>query len=105
MSQVTVITDALRRESSKWGHLSDQAASIKVSVDGLGLTSLTFYVGEPSNLAYSQAYDAFQALMSTVMGGAATEFGQVATALLKIADAYDDADAVVEVDLNAVYSV
>jgi hypothetical protein len=105
MPEVGVITSALRNEGKKWRDLSDKAAPIKSTVDGLTLSWTAFYVGDANAQAHASVYAGYLSFMSTLLGGAVTEFEQLGNALDKIADEYDKADAVVELDLNKVYSV
>ena len=103
--ELNVILSALHDEARKWQGLSDTIAPIKTVVEGLHLDPTAFFIGMDANVAvHSAAYDGFQSFMVTILGGAVTEFDQLGTALNKIADIYDEADQVIAVDLNRVYS-
>jgi hypothetical protein len=103
MEQVTVVTDALRKESGKWRDLSDRAVSVRRTVEQLHLAPSAFFIGDQNMVLHSRAYDTFQTFISDVLDGAAVEFEQIGTALSRVADAYDDADAVVTLDLDEVF--
>lgn len=102
--ELNVIVSALRDEARKWQGLSDSVAPIKTVVEGLHLSPSAFFIGDANVALHSQAYNGFQSFMVTILGGAVTEFDQLGTALNNIADIYDEADQVIAVDLNRVYS-
>lgn len=104
MAEVTVISSAVRDEANKWRELSDQMAVIRSATDRLTLSASAFFIGDANAAVHSMAYDGFQSFMSTVLGGAVTEFEQVGTALDRIADAYDTADEIASLDLNRIYT-
>jgi hypothetical protein len=105
MAEVTVITAAVRAEAKKWQELSDKAAPIKAAVDGLTLSASAFFIGEDwTPTVHAEAYQGFQHFMAGILAGGVAEFDQLGAALNKIADAYDNADDVVELDLNDIYS-
>jgi hypothetical protein len=104
MSQVTVITGALRYEARKWRQLADRLAPVKSTVDSLGLSVSAFFIGDVNAVVHSQAYDQFQSFMASVLTDGVIEFEQVGMALDKIADAYDRADKIAELDLQQIYS-
>jgi len=105
MSEVTVITSAVRDEAKKWRDLSGKMAPVKSTVDGMTLSTSAFFIGDLNAVPHAQAYEGFRSFMATVLGGGVTEFEQVGDALDKIADAYDDRDQIVSLDLNKIYSV
>jgi len=102
--ELSVVLSALRDEARKWQGLSDTIEPVKTVVDGLHLAPSAFFIGDANVLVHSAAYDGFQTFVATILGGAVTEFEQLGTALNKIADIYDEADQVIAVDLNHVYS-
>jgi hypothetical protein len=104
MAEVGVITTALRNEANKWRDLSDQMAPIKSAVDGLGLDLSAFFIGDLNAGLHKAYYDDYRSFMSRILSQGVVEFEQVADALVKIADEYDKADAVTELDLNKIYS-
>ncbi|HEX5542967.1 MAG TPA: hypothetical protein VFX60_15630 [Micromonospora sp.] len=103
MSQVTVITDALRAEGRKWCQLSDQIATIKTATEGLELSTSAFFIGDANAQLHSGAYEKFQLFMVHILSGAVTEFDQFGGSLYKAADAYDNADEIIALDLNELY--
>ena len=104
MAEVGVITSALRNEANKWHDLSDQIAPVKSSVDGLTLSVTAFYVGDLNAGVHAVYYEAYRSFMAKVLAQGQVEFEQVGDALAKIADKYDEADAVAELNLNDIYT-
>lgn len=102
--ELNVVLSALRDEARKWQGLSDTVTPIKTVVEGLHLGPSAFFIGDASVVVHSQAYNGFQSFMVTILGGAVTEFDQLGSALNKIADIYDEADQLIALDLNEVYS-
>ncbi|MFI6273129.1 hypothetical protein [Micromonospora zamorensis] len=103
MDELNVITDALRTEGGKWLQLSDSATAIKGAAERLSLDASAFYIGDANAGVHSAAYRDFHAFMVAIFAGAATEFEQVGEALRRVADAYDQADEVISLDLNTIY--
>lgn len=103
MSEITVITDAVRDEGRKWLRLSDRIAAVKSAAEQLHLAESAFFIGDANTFVHAGAYRDFHSFVVRVLGEAVTEFEQLSTALRRIADAYDDADAMVALDLNKVY--
>lgn len=103
MSQVTVITDALRAEGRKWRQLSDQMVPIKAATEGMELSMSAFFIGDLNAELHSGAYKQFQSFMVQILSGAVTEFDQFGGSLYKAADAYDNADEIIALDLNELY--
>lgn len=103
MSNVTVITNALRAEGRKWHQLSDRIAAVKAAAEGLELSATAFFIGDANVQLHSAAYDKFQSFMVHILSGAVTEFEQLGGSLYKAADAYDNADEIIELDLNDLY--
>lgn len=103
MTEVTVVTEALRAEAAKWDDLCGAAAAVGQAADRLVLEPAAFFIGDHNMVPHSLAYDAFQSFMVTVLGGAATEFEELGVVLRRIADGYDEADAVVALDLDEIY--
>ncbi|MEU7923264.1 hypothetical protein [Micromonospora zamorensis] len=103
MDELNVITDALRTEGGKWLQLSDSVAAIKGATERLSLDASAFYIGDANAGVHSAAYRDFQAFMVGILTGAATEFEQFGEALRRVADAYDQADEVISLDLNTIY--
>ncbi|MFG2062707.1 hypothetical protein ACGFIK_14950 [Micromonospora sp. NPDC048871] len=104
MQEVSVITEAVRDEGGKWLRLSDRAQLIKLAADQLHLDASAFFIGDANVVLHSAAYRDFHRFLVGVLGGAVTEFEQIGDALRRIADEYDDADAVISLDLNQIYT-
>lgn len=104
MSEVRVITRALYNEGKKWKQLADKMAPIKATVATLDLSVSAFFIGDANAHGHSAAYNGYQSFMENLLDGAVTEFEQLGTALDRIADAYDRADAIVALNLNKIYS-
>jgi len=103
---VTVITESLRDEAKKWNRFADKMTPIALKADELFLGVTAFWIGEPGMVdatILQSSYDDFQKFMSTALKAAVVEFNQIAGALNRIANAYDDQDKVVELDLNQIY--
>jgi hypothetical protein len=103
-STVTVVTRALEDEAKKWRQLADRMEPIQQTVAGLDLSASAFFIGDANAGMHSAAYNGYQSFMETILGGAVTEFNQLARALDRIAAAYDRADKLVSLDLNKIYS-
>lgn len=104
MAEVDVIISAVHDEAKKWKGLSDLVVPIKSAVDGLDLSVLAFFIGDPfSVVVHHKAYNNFQSYMSKALDGAVTEFEQLGMALDKITDAYERADQIVSVNLSKIY--
>ena len=104
MSEVSVITEALRNEGRKWFRLADQMDVPRAAAEGLTLELSAFFIGDLNAVPHSQAYNDFHAFLVNVLRGAVVEFKQVAVALARIADAYDEADKVVALNLNEIWT-
>jgi hypothetical protein len=103
---VTVITSTVRDEAKKWVHLADKMTPVAAKVNDLFLGVTAFWVGEPEMvdaIILQSSYDDYQKFMTAALKAAVVEFGQIAGALNKIANAYDAQDQVVELDLNQIY--
>jgi hypothetical protein len=103
VSEVTVITESVRDEAKKWRRLADQMEPIKGAVVSATLDVSAFFIGDANAVPHYLAYNQYKGFMETVLAGGIIEFEQLGGALDKIADAYDNADAVVSLDLNQIY--
>jgi hypothetical protein len=104
VAEVGVITSALRNEANKWRQLADLIAPITSSVEGLTLNVTAFYVGDLNAGVHAACYEAYRSFMAKILGEGQVEFEQVGDALATIADKYDEADHVAELNLNDIYS-
>lgn len=106
-----VITSALRAEAPKWDGFEEVAKKAQGWVQGATLETPAFFVvnhAAPLNPApeiHQQTYERFRAFMESVLSGAAADFPQLADALIKAANRYDEAEAEVEFDLNEIYDL
>jgi uncharacterized protein YukE len=105
MSDITVITESVRKEATKWRRLADQVEPIRGAVQSATLGATAFFIGDGNAAAHHQAYYQYQAFMEDILRGAVVEFEQLGKALNKVADAYDDAERVIELDLDKIYGV
>ncbi|MEU4555977.1 hypothetical protein [Micromonospora violae] len=103
MPDIEVLTDALRDEAGRWRRLAADMGDVERAASHLDLAPTAFFIGDANTALHSFAYDSFQSFMFDVIAGAVVEFRQIAEALDRVANAYDRADAVVELDLNAIY--
>jgi hypothetical protein len=104
MSEVSVITEALRNEGRKWMRLADQADLPRAAAEGLTLELSAFFIGDLNAIPHSMAYNDFHSYLVNVLRGAVKEFNQIGVALARIADAYDEADKVVSLNLNEIWT-
>ncbi|MBQ0992159.1 hypothetical protein PSH03_001351 [Micromonospora sp. PSH03] len=103
MPDIEVLTEALRDEGVRWRRLSDRMADVRQAASQLELAPTAFFIGDANMAIHSTSYDSFHSFMLDVISGAVVEFEQIAGALDRVANAYDRADAVVDLDLNAIY--
>lgn len=112
MAGYQVITSALRKEAPKWDDFATALKPILYEVEAATLEITAFFVGDPAELAipidaklHKDAYESYRSFVDTVLGEAQTEFGQIADALIKIGQQYDQAEDITELNLNEIYSV
>jgi hypothetical protein len=103
MANVEVITEAVRAESRKWSHFAARMEPPRRAAADLFLEPSAFFIGNFNTGVHSAAYQRYQSFMVDILAGAVHEFDQLAAALGKIADEYDNADKIVELDLNRIY--
>ncbi|MFE9750065.1 hypothetical protein ACFYOT_34575 [Saccharothrix saharensis] len=113
MAGYQVITQALRHESPKWDEFAERAKQVLGQVVASNLEISAFFVGDPTVLAMSgtlraelhrEAYEKFRSFVESALRGAETEFPQIGDVLIDIANRYDEAEQLVELDLNQTYS-
>jgi hypothetical protein len=105
---VTIITEAVRKESGKWFELHNRLEPIIRAVDGLDLSESAFWCGEPAEInarINSVTYNDFQNSVLTSFRAALVEFDQIGRALVKIANEYDRQDSVSSLDINQAYTL
>lgn len=114
MAGYQVITQALRNESPKWDEFTERAKMVLGQVVATNLEASAFFVGDPSALAmahtlraelHRDAYERFRSFVESALRGAETEFPQIGDVLIEIANRYDEAEQLVELDLNQTYRV
>lgn len=109
MAEVEVVVSALRSEAKKWKRLADDSDSGMVHIRSLiesetSLTEGAFLIDV--FLTGGQHYHAYEKFWHSTLGlttQASTEFEQMGRALDRAADIYDDANNVIEFDLNKMY--
>lgn len=104
MSEVTVVTEAVRDEAKKWFDFADRTEPVRAAAEELSLDVTAFFIGDVNASLHHRAYQGYQAYMVNILRGAVSQFEQVGEALNTIADAYDQADAVAALDLNEVWT-
>lgn len=100
-----VVTQALQAESRKWDELVEALGAIRAAVDDQTLEMTAFFVGDVNTMPHHAAYQKFQTFMVTVLSGGVTEFGQISDVLRKAGQRYEEAEDLIELDLNEIYSV
>ena len=113
MAGYQVITQALRNESPKWDEFAERAKQVLGQVVASNLEISAFFVGDPSALAlvgtlrselHRESYEHFRSFVESALRGAETEFPQIGDVLIDIANRYDEAEQLIELDLNQTYS-
>lgn len=113
MAGYKVVTDALREEAKLWRDRSDRTLPIVEAVRNTYLTTSSFFVGDPKTLAtqwvnadiLAAEYEECRAFVEKILNAAATEFEQISIVLRRIADDYEEAEEVTEIDLNQAYHI
>jgi hypothetical protein len=103
--ETKVITDALREEANKkWRVHADQLGRIAGKVTGLDLGDTAFFIGDMNMTLYARAYNDFTNDIETLLKAGQVEYGQMADALIKMANEYDRTDLENELDLRQIYT-
>ncbi len=111
MAGYEVVTQDLRDEAKLWQEKADRAEPIVRAVRDAYLTETAFFVGDLATLGVGLAtaaleasqYEDFRAFIEKCLTGAVTEFNQIDHALRAIADEYERAESVTEIDLRKFY--
>ncbi len=103
MSDIEVITDALREEAKKWIKASDDIAAVGSDLRKLDLARTAFFLGDISASGHAKLYGEVRLQMAKWFMEAHLQFDGMASALRKIADAYDDADSQSALDLSEIF--
>jgi hypothetical protein len=98
-----VVTEAIRKEASKWSELSDAMGAVKANAGRLTLEESAFFCGDGISVSLAPVYNEFQQFMTAVFGQAQAEFGQLTGALKKSADRYDASDEDAVINLSEIY--
>jgi hypothetical protein len=107
MSDITVVTDALRDEARHWNGLAHPLDRLASDIGALHLGLAAFAVGsgpvDATAGGLQEAYERFRSDLTTSVLRGSTEFDQVAAALRRIADRYDNDDDVTALSLRDIY--
>jgi hypothetical protein len=111
MPGYTVITQAVRDEAPKWDGFAEHMASVVREVQGATLGDTAFFVGDPVTLpirmldatVHARVYEKYRSFMEGVLAEARTEFGQIADAVVKIAETYERQEEIGELSLREIY--
>jgi hypothetical protein len=105
--ETTVVTEALRLKSKEWHMLADAMGKVQRIVDGMKLGATAFHIGDPmgSFLLYANKYNDFVTHLAGVVKQGQTEFEQMADALVRMANEYDQADLNAKIDLQKIYNL
>lgn len=111
MAGYKVITSAMRAEAQQWDKMAENAKVIRHQVASATLGPAAFFCGDPTELdaipdatLHQKAYEDIRSTLESLAGAAETEFGQFADVLIRISQKYDQAEDVVEVNLDKAYS-
>jgi hypothetical protein len=103
--KTAVVTESLRVKAKEWLGLADGMGKVHHTVENLKLGVSAFFINDPGSfLVYANKYNSFVTHLAGVIKAGQTEFEQVANALMRMADEYDQADLEVELDLNKIYT-
>lgn len=111
MTGYKVITEALRAEAPKWDDFAEVVAPIRDSVHDAFLGVPAFFCGDPVTLGmldlnaalHQNAYEDYRVFMAGLLEGALEEFAQMADALVKVAEKYEAAEKIIELDVDKVW--
>jgi len=102
--EVRLVLDSLHSEAGKWRRLSDDMAEVDYDASVLTLHPTAFFFADVVSVTdHSSAYNTFHDWFTALLADARTEFGEIAQALDKSADAYANADTRSSVDLKSIY--
>ena len=101
-------TDAIRAEAGKWRRLSDDMGQLKTQVGELGLSPSAFFFPDVlgatvSVKPHADSYAALHNWLLRLVTDATAEFTQIAGALDKSAQAYENTETRNSVDLQSIY--
>lgn len=110
MTGYKVITEALRAEAPKWDDFAELVGPIRDSVHDTFLGVPAFFCGDPVTLGFDinaalhqNAYEDYRIFMENLLTGAVEEFAQLADALVKVAEKYEAAEKIIELDIDKIW--
>jgi hypothetical protein len=108
-STTQIITDNVREEADKWRDLSKDMKAVAQNpvAHGLDLASSAFFIGPTELVAtatHHTAYVDYLHHVQKLVGGAATEWEELRSALHRMADEFDTTDQTVTADLEKIYT-
>jgi hypothetical protein len=102
--EFTVVLSSLQAEAKKWRRISEDMAKVKSDTDRLRVAPSAFFFGDIVSVAgHSTAYNTFHEWMVRLFTDATVEFQQVAGALDKSAQLYEQSDQKATHDLSEIY--
>jgi hypothetical protein len=104
MPGYTVVTEALGQESGKWINLADSMGVVRAATERMTLEATAFFIGDANTVPHYMAYQQFQTTMTSLLSEGETAFLGVSQVLREIQNRYDNAEDVIELDLNEVFS-
>lgn len=111
MAGYQVVTAALRQECAKWEDFASATDNVKPQVTSATLSAASFFVGDPTVLAISfdatvhqAAYEQFRSFVEARLTEATAEFMDISGALQEMAERYDEAEEIAEIDLNEIFT-
>ena len=105
MTRVSVDTEAIRAESRKWATLADDMSVARTGVLGTWLGPSAFFIGNLTELIHHPAYQSFLDRIAGRLHGAEVEFELISLVLRRMADAYDEGEALNTRTLDDLYRV
>src|SRR5688500_12565872 len=102
---VRVVTEEVRQEAVRWDQVAGTMKEVVPIVNDLYLLPSAFFVGSLAVDAQVEAYRQLHLSLWTAVNGAATEFGEVAQALRRTAQLYDDTDSIASHNIEEVWSL
>jgi hypothetical protein len=106
-----VITKAVRDEAPKWDGFAQKVEVVRGAVEEATLGVTAFFVGDPVALAvgaldaalHQRMYETYRSHVHDLLAGARAEFGQIADAVVKIAETYERQEEIGELRLREIY--
>lgn len=111
-----VITEALRKEAERWDGIAADTEPVNAFIASAKMGVTAFLMVSPSAIGrllsmdtlleapiQHSAYEEFRSTMEELTRGAITEFGQIGDALIKMANKYDEAEEICELEFSEIY--